>query len=95
MKSKQLLFLTEVWNEDCLSNIDAATNNNGEDLRVVGSAAEASFQLEGTAGSRTLPSCVHTFAYWKPSVLSMRFVIDCLLRQETYDFGIRSMKISG
>lgn len=61
---------TEVWNDGCLSSIDAATDSNGKKFEVRGSAAVARFDLQSSSGSRALPSCVRTFAYWKPTVLS-------------------------
>jgi len=60
---------TEVWEEGCLSSINAATDNNGDNLNVRGSTSEASFQLESAGGFDTLPSCIQTFAYWKQSIL--------------------------
>jgi len=60
---------TEVWNNDCLKRIDASTNSNGKELVVSGEATEGGFSLQSANGSRALPSCVQTFAYWNPSVL--------------------------
>lgn len=60
---------TEIWNEDCLLSIDAATNSNGKELLVRGEASDDRFSLQNTEGTKELPSCVQTFAYWNPAVL--------------------------
>lgn len=60
---------TEIWNEDCLLSIDAVTDSNGKELLVRGAVTDESFNLQNTDGTKQLPSCVQTFAYWNPSVL--------------------------
>ncbi|MGI9201911.1 MAG: DUF6134 family protein [Woeseiaceae bacterium] len=82
---------TEVWEEGCLASIDAATNNNGDNLKVRGSTSEASFQLESSAGFETLPSCVQTFAYWKQSILKS----SRLLNSQTGDYERISVMLEG
>ncbi|MEZ5447415.1 MAG: DUF6134 family protein [Gammaproteobacteria bacterium] len=60
----------EVWQEGCLAEIEAATDDNGREQRVTGSRAEEGFRVSSTAhGERTLPACVMTFAYWDPGFL--------------------------
>ena len=82
---------TEVWEEGCLASIDAATNNNGDNLKVRGNTSEASFQLESSAGFETLPSCVQTFAYWKQSILKS----SRLLNSQTGDYERVSVSLEG
>lgn len=74
----KILFLTaysyrhrneETWNGDCLSSIDATTDDNGEKFRVKGSVAGDGFVVDRTGGRETLPSCVVTYAYWAPDRL--------------------------
>ena len=60
---------TEVWNEGCLSRIDAETDSNGKKFEVRGERADDGFKLESSQGSAALPACVQTFAYWNPTVL--------------------------
>ncbi len=60
---------TEVWNNGCLSSIDATTDSNGKNFNVRGASLEDSFGLSSNAGSSTLSGCVRTFAYWNPAVL--------------------------
>jgi len=60
----------EVWQEGCLAEIDAATDDNGRRQQVTGSRAEDGFRVSSSAqGARTLPACVMTFAYWDPGFL--------------------------
>jgi hypothetical protein len=74
----KILFLTaytyrhhneESWNGDCLSSIEATTDDNGEKFRVKGSVAGDGFVVERTGGRETLPSCVVSYAYWAPERL--------------------------
>lgn len=60
---------TEIWSDDCLMSIDAATNSNGKQLQVRGEIADDNFRLQNSKGTEQLPSCVQTFAYWNPNVL--------------------------
>jgi hypothetical protein len=60
----------EVWQEGCLAEIDAQTDDNGRQQSVSGSRAEDGFRLLSSAqGEITLPPCVMTFAYWDPAFL--------------------------
>jgi hypothetical protein len=59
---------TEQWQGDCLSAIDAATNDNGRSLRVSGSQREGRFQLEQPANT-ALPACLSAYAYWNRDLL--------------------------
>lgn len=60
---------TEIWNNGCLSSIDASTDNNGEQFDVRGKLSERNFELRSGGGPATLPRCVQTFAYWNPAIL--------------------------
>ncbi len=60
---------TEVWNDGCLSSIDASTDSNGKQFEVRGMIGDGGFDLLGAEGAEVLPSCVQTFAYWNPAVL--------------------------
>jgi hypothetical protein len=59
---------TEHWQGDCLSTIDASTNDNGRSLRVSGLQREGLFQLEQPAAT-TLPTCLSAYAYWNRDLL--------------------------
>ena len=54
----------EVWKGDCLKEIRATTNDNGDEFFVRGTYTDGRLQLETHAGSRTVEGCVKTFAYW-------------------------------
>lgn len=73
---------TEVWQNGCLSSIDAVTDNNGEQLAVNGDATQDNFDVETPRGSETLSGCVRTFAYWNPEILNA----DRLLNSQTGEY---------
>jgi hypothetical protein len=54
----------ERWRGDCLESLDARTDDNGE-LKVV-TASDAA----------PLADCVQTFAYWNPSILEARRLLN-------------------
>ncbi|MFN2426663.1 MAG: DUF6134 family protein [Candidatus Binatia bacterium] len=59
----------ETWNGDCLSSIDATTDDNGDAFRVKGAVAGDSFKVERTSGKEMLPACVVSYSYWAPDRL--------------------------
>jgi len=60
---------TEQWQGQCLTSIQAITDDNGDLYQVIGQSTKNGFMLE-TATRGTLNSeCVKTFAYWDPSFL--------------------------
>ena len=67
---------TEIWNDGCLSSIDASTDSNGEQFDVRGEIAKDGFDVLGAEGSMTLPSCVQTFAYWNPAILESQKLLN-------------------
>lgn len=60
---------SERWENDCLVQIDAATNSNGKQTKVIGEKTESGFAVRTGSEVRTLPTCVMTFAYWNPDFL--------------------------
>ena len=60
---------TERWRGNCLEELAARTDDNGE--RSVVDAMSASEGMVVTTGParETLPGCVMSFAYWNPQVL--------------------------
>jgi hypothetical protein len=60
---------TEIWNQGCLSSINASTNSNGKQLKVRGAVEGNAFRLQNETAQSALPSCVQTFAYWNPAIL--------------------------
>lgn len=69
----------EIWEGDCLKEIRAKTNDNGESFFVQGNSNNDQFQLETHNGESTLKGCVKTFAYWNPDW----FQNDRLLNSQT------------
>ena len=67
----------EVWNNGCLTSINAVTNDNGSDYIVNGSSSKDSFIINQEEYADT--GCVRTFAYWDPSFLDA----DALLNSQT------------
>lgn len=67
---------TEIWNDGCLSSIDASTDSNGKQLDVRGEINEENFELLSAEGSATLPRCVQTFAYWNPAILESQKLLN-------------------
>ena len=59
----------ERWLDNCLVEIDASTNANGERIRVSGEHTGDGFLVTRDDGPVELPECVMTFAYWNPDFL--------------------------
>lgn len=60
----------EIWRDGCLERIEARTNDNGDQFRVIGQRDAGGFDLAATAGPESLDAgCVRTFAYWDLAAL--------------------------
>jgi hypothetical protein len=59
----------ERWSGQCLVEIDAKTNANGDRIEISGEKTGSGFRLESKASPAELPECVMTFAYWNPEFL--------------------------
>lgn len=59
----------ERWHDGCLAAIDAKTVTNGKRLVVSGERTPNHFVVRKADGSKRLPACVMTFAYWNPAFL--------------------------
>jgi len=66
----------EKWDDNCLRQIDARTNVNGEPTAVSGEAAESGFVVEKKDSRELLPDCVMTFAYWNPEFLKQEQLLN-------------------
>jgi len=60
----------ERWQGECLSGIEARTDDNGESLAVRGARRGAHFEVATHDGTARLPGCVMSFAYWNPRMLA-------------------------
>lgn len=67
----------EQWEGDCLRRLDARTDANGTRTVVSGERTSVGFVLEvGDAAEAALDNCVQTFAYWNPSILDARRLLN-------------------
>ena len=73
---------SERWKGDCLTSLDATTDDNGERFEVRGEEAGGRFVVDTGAASKTLPSCVMSFAYWNEQFLQQ----DRLLNPQTGEY---------
>ncbi|MEZ5534268.1 MAG: DUF6134 family protein [Thiolinea sp.] len=55
----------EEWQGQCLSRINASTNDNGDSLSVSGRSGQNGFQVRSGESTETYPACVKSFAYWR------------------------------
>ena len=67
---------TETWLGGCLTGIKSQTEENGKSFSVQGQLAEDRFVLEGSAGVTDLSGCNMSFAYWDPSFLKQKQLIN-------------------
>ena len=73
----------ERWDDQCLVELEAKTNANGERLEVSGEYTGSAFRLVNGDDTRAeLPECVMTFAYWNPEFLEQ----SRLLNPQTGEF---------
>ena len=59
----------ERWTDNCLVDLSATTNDNGERILVSGSQTSSGFAIQRDQSPVELPECVMTFAYWNPEFL--------------------------
>ncbi|MGB5511998.1 MAG: DUF6134 family protein [Woeseiaceae bacterium] len=82
---------TEVWQDGCLSSIDAVTDSNGKELVVRGRRDGGDFDIAQADSTKTLPGCVQTFAYWNPAVLES----EQLLNSQTGEYEAVAVTYEG
>lgn len=58
---------SETWEGECLKEIRAKTNDNGESFFVEGTSNGGQLRLQTHNGGKILEGCVKTFAYWNPT----------------------------
>ncbi|QBK05074.1 hypothetical protein DW355_10095 [Hylemonella gracilis] len=56
----------ERWQGDCLTRIEARTDDNGDILAVRGERRAEAFAVDGPKGQEQMTGCVMSFAYWNP-----------------------------
>ncbi len=67
---------TESWNGNCLSSIDATTDDNGDKLIVRGSRQDEKFIVNTHQAESQLSGCVMTFAYWNHDFLKQERLLN-------------------
>jgi len=72
----------ELWDGQCLQQIDAQTRVNGKILSVQGQQADDGFVVATDGAEDLLADCVMSFAYWKPEFLDQ----DRLLNSQTGEY---------
>jgi hypothetical protein len=89
----------ERWQDDCLQQIEASTNNDGKDLFVRGSSHDNQLVLEDNTGNRQLSGCVMTFAYWNPAILSQQRLLNAqtgeYLDVDVEQLGTKTLQLQG
>jgi hypothetical protein len=60
----------EQWQGECLSRLEARTNDNGNKNHITGTRRDSSFVVANGTVTATLAPCVQTFAYWNPQILT-------------------------
>jgi hypothetical protein len=73
---------TELWQDECVAQIDAHTDDNGTRKVVHGALTDAHFVIAVGNRSTDLAPCVMTFAYWNPKILEATH----LLNQQTGEY---------
>lgn len=81
----------EHWKDDCLQTLNANTNDNGEEKQITGQQMDNGFVLTQLKKSPPLASCVMSFAYWNPNILSQTR----LLNPQTGDYLDSKIKYTG
>jgi Family of unknown function (DUF6134) len=66
----------EHWQGDCLESLDARTDANGKPTVVEGQRDSGAFRIQSGTGAVLLDECVQTFAYWNPSILDARRLLN-------------------
>ena len=66
----------ESWQQDCLKEIHARTNDNGTHIEVNGASQPDAFRLTVDGIMTKLPSCIMTFAYWNPKMLEQSHLLN-------------------
>ncbi|MGB5592044.1 MAG: DUF6134 family protein [Gammaproteobacteria bacterium] len=66
----------ELWDGQCLRQIDAQTRVNGKILTVYGEQDAGGFVLAKDGAEDVLAGCVMSFAYWKPEFLDQKRLLN-------------------
>ena len=67
---------TESWRGDCLTGLEASTDDNGDSTEVRGALETGRFRLTTNRTQVDLPDCVMTFAYWNPDMIAQKRLLN-------------------
>jgi len=67
---------TELWNNNCLFSMDAVTDDNGDDLKVVITSEQSGVKVETNNSTMTADACIRSFAYWNPDLIKYNQLIN-------------------
>lgn len=59
----------ELWNGDCLAQLEAVTNDDGTQRSVLAERTGDGMVVQRDASRERAPDCVMSFAYWNPKIL--------------------------
>lgn len=66
----------EMWDKQCLLNINSKTDDNGKLFKVNGKQSEKNFIIETNQLQTVTDKCIKTFAYWDPSFLNSNMLLN-------------------
>jgi hypothetical protein len=66
----------ERWQGECLSRLDARTNDNGNRILVFGTRNNSQFVVATKDLTAAFTSCVQSFAYWNPQILTATHLLN-------------------
>ena len=66
----------ERWTGDCLQSVEARTDANGKPRVVEGELDNGTFRIRTGSPAVLQDACVQTFAYWNPSILDARRLLN-------------------
>jgi hypothetical protein len=66
----------ESWCGDCLTGLEASTNDNGNSTEVSGVLETSCFRLTTNRTPIDLPDCVMTFVYWHPDMITQKRLLN-------------------
>lgn len=71
------LDVTEQWQGNCLSGLNATTDDDGKRSSVrARSDGENKLRIDGASGEQAVEGCLMTFAYWNPALRTQTRLLD-------------------
>jgi len=67
---------SELWENNCLRNLEARTQENRKTTIVEGLQEKSTFRLSSPNAADLHAECVMTFAYWNPKILQQKKLLN-------------------